>query len=77
VFHLHREMKRNIDWDDPPEDLLDPVTQIRLYKARAKGRGKAASKLYLDGAKSRFAEIETRHEAEPTDWKVEAQGEDG
>ena len=77
VFHLHREMKRNIDWDDPPEDLLDPVTQIRLYKARAKGRGKAASKLYLDGAKSRFAEIETRREAEPTDWKVEAQGEDG
>lgn len=60
TYHIHREIKRDIDWDHPenwPNDLLNPQTDIRLYKCRTKGPGKAVARLWFEGANGRFAEM--------------------
>ena len=57
TYHLHRDMRRDIDPENPPEDLLDPLTSVRLYKARTKGPGKAFVKLMFEGNTGRFVEI--------------------
>lgn len=57
TYHLHRGLKREIDWDHPetwPSDLLDNVTDIRLYKCRTKGSGKAVARQVFAGAYGRF-----------------------
>jgi len=56
VFHLHRDLRRNIDWGNPPKDLLDEVTDVRLRKGRNMGEGRAAERLYLRGDICRFFE---------------------
>lgn len=53
-YHIHRQMKRDIDWTNPPFDLLDNRTEIRLYKARTKGPGKAVALQTFDGARGKF-----------------------
>jgi CHC2 zinc finger/DnaB-like helicase C terminal domain/Toprim-like len=60
TYHMHRNTKKDIDWEHPetwPGDLLDPETDIRLYKCRAKGPGKAVVRLYFEGANARFTEM--------------------
>jgi len=57
TYHLHREPRTDVDPDNPPADLLDPITSIRLYKARTKGPGLAYAKLMFEGATGRFVEI--------------------
>jgi hypothetical protein len=57
TYHLHREQREDIDPDNPPSDLLDPITSIRLYKARTKGPGLGYAKLMFEGATGRFVEI--------------------
>lgn len=57
AYHIHRPPKRDIDWDHPenwPDDLLDPVTDIRLPKCRTKGPGKAVARQYFKGAFGTF-----------------------
>lgn len=57
TYHIHRGLKREIDWDHPetwPSDLLDNVTDIRLYKCRTKGPGKAVARQVFAGAFGRF-----------------------
>lgn len=57
TYHLHRDKKRDIDASSPPEDMLDPITSIRLYKVRTKGPGKAFCQLYFKGETGRFEEM--------------------
>ena len=57
TYHIHRGLKRDIDFDHPetwPSDLLDNVTDIRLYKCRTKGPGKAVARQVFAGAFGRF-----------------------
>lgn len=57
TYHLHRNLRRDIDWDHPetwPSDLLDNVTDIRLYKVRTKGPGKAVCRQVFAGNFGRF-----------------------
>ena len=57
TYHIHRGLKRDIDWDHPekwPSDLLDNVTDIRLYKCRTKGPGKAVTRQMFIGNLGRF-----------------------
>lgn len=57
TYHIHRGLKRDIDFDHPetwPSDLLDNVTDIRLYKCRTKGPGKAVCRQVFAGAFGRF-----------------------
>lgn len=57
VFHIHRELRRDIDWSNPPADLLSNETDIRLYKARTKGPGNAIVRLLFKGSIARFHEM--------------------
>jgi hypothetical protein len=57
AYHIHRGLKRDIDWDHPeswPSDLLDNITDIRLYKCRTKGPGKAVARQVFAGAFGKF-----------------------
>jgi len=57
TYHIHRGLKRDIDFDHPetwPSDLLDNVTDIRLYKCRTKGPGKAVARQVFRGQWGRF-----------------------
>lgn len=72
AFHLHREVRRDIDWANPPNDILDEVTDVRLQKGRTKGAGKAAARLYFRGDICRFFE-ETG--AREPDWKERSAAE--
>jgi len=56
VFHLHRNLRRDIDWANPPKDILDEVTDVRLRKGRNQGEGRAAERLYFRGDICRFFE---------------------
>jgi hypothetical protein len=68
TYHIHRNLRRDIDWEHPetwPSDLLDPVTDIRLFKCRTKGPGKAVCRQVFAGALGRFYPYTTqepRHE---------------
>lgn len=60
TFHIHRDIRRDINFDDPsswPSDILDQKTDIRLYKCRTKGPGKAVARLWFEGATGRFREM--------------------
>lgn len=57
TYHLHREIRKDIDPNNPPDDILDPLTSVRLYKCRTKGPGKAYYQLMFDGATGRFVEL--------------------
>lgn len=57
TYHIHRGLKRNVDFDHPetwPSDLLDNITDIRLYKSRTKGPGKAVARQIFKGEFGRF-----------------------
>lgn len=59
-YHIHRDIRRDINFDDPsswPSDILDQKTDIRLYKCRTKGPGKAVARLWFEGATGRFREM--------------------
>lgn len=60
TYHIHRDIRRDINFDDPsswPSDILDQKTDIRLYKCRTKGPGKAVARLWFEGANGRFREM--------------------
>lgn len=57
TYHLHRDRLVDIDENNPPSDLLDPLTSVRLYKVRTKGPGLGYAKLMFEGATGRFVEI--------------------
>lgn len=57
VYHLHRALRRDIQWDKPetwPKDMLDPITDIRLVKVRTKGPGNAVCRLSFAGIYGKF-----------------------
>lgn len=57
AYHIHRGLKRDIDFEHPetwPSDLLDNITDIRLYKCRTKGPGKAVARQVFAGAFGKF-----------------------
>lgn len=57
TYHLHRNLRKDIDFEHPetwPSDLLENVTDIRLYKCRTKGPGKAVTRQIFSGAFGRF-----------------------
>jgi len=56
TYHLHREVRKDIDPDNPPDDILESKTAVRLYKCRTKGPGKAFVQLDFDGTKGIFYE---------------------
>lgn len=56
AYHLHRNIRKDIDPKNPPQDLLDPLTAVRLYKCRTKGPGSAYVQLWFEGANGRFTE---------------------
>ncbi len=60
TYHIHRDIRRDINFDDPsswPSDILDQKTDIRLYKCRTKGPGKAVARLWFEGSTGRFREM--------------------
>jgi twinkle protein len=48
TYEIHRDVKKDIDFNNPPKDILDSNTAIRLYKARVKGPGNAAAMLFMN-----------------------------
>ena len=57
TYHLHRNLRTNIDWDKPetwPLDILDDITDIRLDKCRTKGPGKAVARQTFVGMFGKF-----------------------
>ena len=63
AYHIHRNLKREIDWDHPdtwPRDLLDDVTDLRLYKCRCKGPGKAVCRQLFHGSFGKFYPFTTQ-----------------
>lgn len=60
-YFLHREAVSNIDPNNPPMDLYEPETEIHLVKGRARGKGRAFTRLYYAGALATFLEIDTTH----------------
>lgn len=56
TYHIHRDIRRDIDKDNPPDDILESITGIRLYKCRTKGPGKAYQQLFFEGSIGRFVE---------------------
>jgi hypothetical protein len=57
TYHLHRSIRKDIDFDKPetwPADLLENTTDIRLYKCRTKGPGKAVARQIFFGQFGRF-----------------------
>ena len=66
TYHIHRNFKRDIDWDHPetwPIDMLDTMVDIRLYKSRTKGPGKAVCRQVFHGKIGKFFPYSTQ---EPT-----------
>ena len=63
-YFLHREAVKNIDPSNPPADLYEPETEIHLVKGRARGKGKAFTRLYYAGALATFLDIDRTHEEE-------------
>lgn len=65
TYHIHREMKKDINFQDSttwPRDLLANETEIRLYKSRTKGPGKAVARLFFEGETGTFWERDMIHE---------------
>lgn len=63
TYHLHRGLKREIDWEHPetwPSDLLDNVLDLRLYKCRTKGPGKAVCRQTFVGQFGKFYPYSTQ-----------------
>lgn len=57
TYHIHRARKNDIDWEHPetwPSDLLENRTEIRLYKCRTKGPGKAVALQWFAGIVAKF-----------------------
>lgn len=56
VFAIHRDCLKNKDPKNPPVDEYDTRTEVHLLKVRAKGEGKALSRLRFFGNVSTFRE---------------------
>lgn len=57
VYHIHRNIRRDINWDAPetwPRDILDNITDIRMPKCRTKGPGKAVARQFFRGEIGKF-----------------------
>jgi hypothetical protein len=57
TYHLHRNIRTNIDLDKPetwPDDILDNITDVRLDKCRTKGPGKAVARQTFVGQFGKF-----------------------
>lgn len=54
TYHIHRDYRTDIDPANPPDDLLSPVTDVRLFKCRTKGPGKAFVKQTFAGEIGKF-----------------------
>lgn len=67
TYHLHRPGRRDINWDDRqswPDDLLDPITDIRLVKCRTKGPGKAIARQRFLGEIGSFVPYDAAQEVQ-------------
>ena len=56
-FILHRDLVKNIDPANPPDDVYETKTAIHSGKGRTKGFGKAVAYLLFQGALARFEEM--------------------
>jgi hypothetical protein len=57
VFHLHRDVRRDIDMSRPetwPMDYLSVQTDVRLVKCRTKGSGASFCRQVFDGQIGKF-----------------------
>jgi len=57
VYHLHRNMKRDVNMENPegrPKDILELITDVRLLKCRTKGPGDAVCRLNFVGRYAMF-----------------------
>jgi DNA primase len=57
IFALHRNWLQAKDPDNPPRDDYDPITEVNLLGARAKGPGATLAKLMYEGETATFREI--------------------
>jgi len=59
IFALHRDWIKNKDENNPPMDDYEPVTEVHLLGARAKGDGPTFTKLVFKGEKASFKPFTT------------------